>query len=1215
MTLMKELIHIPEKVQRGDFVLNLATGLEADAIEQTLKDYVVTPELAKCFEDALSFIKSTVTSHQNRNKGAYLHGSFGSGKSHFMAVLHLLLQQNTQARAIPELASAVSKHDDWMQSKNILLVPYHMIGAPSIEAGILGGYARYIAKRHPDAPVPGFYMSEHLFKDAIDLRSHMGDNSFFAALNTNSSALAADDEWGELATGWNSASFDAVVTGQSSEEDKTRLVGDLIDSLFKSYSQMASANEGSYVDFDDGLRIMTQHAKALGYDAVILFLDELILWLASRLTDQRFINTEIQKVVKLVETGIPRELPVISFIARQRDLREFVGDQYSGAEQEILSDSLKYWEGRFHTITLEDRNLPVIAQRRLLRPLNEAAKAQIEQAFSKTEKMREESFNLLLTSKGDRNIFRNLYPFSPALMHALVALSSALQRDRTALKVMLMLLVEQRDTLELGNVIPVGDLYDVVASEAEPFSEQMRHHFENAKVLFERKLIPLLESEHNVTVATLNDPATKASARLGFNNDIRLLKTLLLAALVPEVESFKQLTAAKLAALNHGTIKSPIPGREAQTVLQKCRKWAGQVGEVKLSDDSSNPTIGIQLSGVDTESIIELGRTNDNEGNRRRLVKQMVFEAFGIRDENQLFIEHEFVWRGTRRRVAIVFQNIREITDFSLFESRGDEWKIIIDFPFDTGTHSPTDDQGVVRNFLSQGGQAQTLCWLPYFFSETVKKNLGKLVILQEILKSDDSYNRYSGHLTPQDRASARSLLDNQRSQLTQQLKDQLMGAYGVSEPQQGSLDNSDTLQSQVMSLQPGFNPRLPQGATMDKAFSQLLGQALSFQYPDHPEFETEVTLTHLGKVLGELLRAIHAENGRIDVDSPLRPLMRQIAQPLNLGDMHERHFIFKQDWPQHLARELAKQGVEDITVAALREVMNQPNPKGLPLIVQNLLIMVFAEQGQYAYHLHGGPFSGVVLKEVRDELVLIKQELAEPQQWKSALDKVGLLLGVSVSSLRTASNQNDLEKKVTESASRYLSHCSSLAAELEKQLLALNLPLDCNRFKNAQLAVTVLEGLQDKKGVELVDVLASINAVTSIEALATGIKTAERVHNSLEDNNWALLSSVWKANTDEGNALKNRLADALSSDELVIRLSEALREAQSQATNIITRKDPEPAIPPEVKPPKGRKVLCREARKDLSVNDANDVLADIKSQLKEGVTLDISYSILGEED
>ena len=112
---MKDLIEIPEKVQHGDFVLNLSTGLAEEAISQTLDQYVVTPQLAKSFDDALSFIKSAVVGKKNLQKGAYLHGSFGSGKSHFMAVLHLLLQGNAQARAIDELASSVSKNDDWVQ--------------------------------------------------------------------------------------------------------------------------------------------------------------------------------------------------------------------------------------------------------------------------------------------------------------------------------------------------------------------------------------------------------------------------------------------------------------------------------------------------------------------------------------------------------------------------------------------------------------------------------------------------------------------------------------------------------------------------------------------------------------------------------------------------------------------------------------------------------------------------------------------------------------------------------------------------------------------------------------------------------------------------------------------------------------------------------------------------------------------------------------------
>ncbi|WP_295622776.1 DUF6079 family protein [uncultured Lamprocystis sp.] len=1215
MTLIKDLIHIPERVQRGDFVLNLASGLEADAVAQTLKDYVVTPQLARCFDDALSFIKSTAVSQQNRNKGAYLHGSFGTGKSHFMAVLHLLLQGNVQARAIPELGPAVAKHSDWMQSRNILLVPYHMIGAASIESGVLGGYARYIRKRHPQAPVPGFYMSERLFADAQAMRGHMGDTTFFGALNAVGGTGGSRDGWGDAATGWDAVSFDAVVSGQGGDDDRVRLVGDLVGFLFKSFADLANTESGGYLEFDEGLRVMTRHAKALGYDAVVLFLDELILWLASRLSDRNFISSEIQKVVKLVETGIPRELPLISFIARQRDLREFVGDQYSGVEQEILSDSLKYWEGRFHTITLEDRNLPVIAQRRLLQPLNASAQARIEESFAQTQTMREEAFNLLLTSKGDREMFRALYPFSPALVQALVALSSALQRERTALKVMLMLLVEQRETLLLGSVIPVGDLYDVIASEAEPFSEQMRQHFDNAKLLFERKLIPVLEQEHQFTGQALQELPPNDAKRQAFNNDLRLLKTLVLAALVPEVESFKQLTATKLAALNHGTIRSPIPGQEARTVLQKCRKWAGQVGEIKISDDP-NPTIGVQLSGVDTESIIEKARINDNDGNRRRLVKEMVFDAFGIRDDTQLFVEHEWLWRGTRRRVEVLFQNIREMTDDSLFESRDDQWKVIIDFPFDTGNYSPTDDQARVRDFEAAGGQARTICWLPYFLSQSAQKNLEKLVVLEAILKSEDSFNSYSGHLSPQDRVSARTLLDNQRSQLRQQMKDVLIGAYGVAAALPGSLDHSDLLESQLMSLQPGFTPRPPQGTTMAKAFEQLLGQALTAQYPDHPEFDGEVRPADLGRVFTELCRAIHAPHGRIDVDGPLRPLMRQIAQPLRLGEMHERHFIFKEDWPQQLNRELARVG-GDVTVRALREAMDQPRPRGLPLVVQNLLIRVFAEQGQYAFTFHGGPYDDVTLKDIRDELVLIKQDLAEPEQWKRALDHAGAVFGLTTSPLRTASNQNALQRDVRDAVVTYLEPCRALLADLTDQLGALGLAANGHRLANAGLAVQLLEQLQTREGPALVDALAGMTPVTSLPALARSIVAATRVSHAIADNNWTLLEAVW--GDGEGVRIKRAVADALAADELVTSLADALKQAQADATRLIQRP---PVVDPPIKPPpkpplipKGKTVLKQDSRQGLEVDEARRVLKEIEPLLRDGVILDISYQVLGEMD
>src|SRR5215470_5718511 len=84
--LLRDLVAIPDEVHAGDFVLSLAKGVGE---KSTITSYVVTEPLAANFDRALGLIKSAVEGGSSR--AAYLDGSFGSGKSHFMAVLHAIL--------------------------------------------------------------------------------------------------------------------------------------------------------------------------------------------------------------------------------------------------------------------------------------------------------------------------------------------------------------------------------------------------------------------------------------------------------------------------------------------------------------------------------------------------------------------------------------------------------------------------------------------------------------------------------------------------------------------------------------------------------------------------------------------------------------------------------------------------------------------------------------------------------------------------------------------------------------------------------------------------------------------------------------------------------------------------------------------------------------------------------------------------------------------
>ena len=257
--------------------------------------------------------------------------------------------------------------------------------------------------------------------------------------------------------------------------DRQRLVGDLIKRMFTSYASVAAAGSEGFVGLDAGLEIATRHAKALGYDAIILFLDEMILWLASNAANVEMIAREGPKLSKLAEAErMDRPIPVVSFVPRQRDLRELVGVSAAGAVYQQLEEMLNWWNARFRSITLEARNLPVIANRRLLSPRDDDARIILDGAFNRFADRNRQVTDTLLGSEGERALFRLVYPFSPALVETLVAASEVLQRERTALRVMLTMLIERRDDLYLGQLIPVGDLWDVLAAGAEPFSQGMK---------------------------------------------------------------------------------------------------------------------------------------------------------------------------------------------------------------------------------------------------------------------------------------------------------------------------------------------------------------------------------------------------------------------------------------------------------------------------------------------------------------------------------------------------------------------------------------------------------------------------------------------------------------------------------------------------------------------------------------------------------------------
>jgi hypothetical protein len=1165
--LLREVLDIPLQAGAEDYVLRLTDSIESAAIARTVDEYVVTPALADAFDQALGLVAESLTSGVSR--GAFLAGSFGSGKSHFMAILYALLRHDPTARAKAELQPVIARHDGVLLDTKVLPLAFHLISAESLEQALFLGYIRQIRRLHPQASLPAVHQSDAILADAERLRQRDGDDRFFAGLNGGASVGAAADPWSKLigAGTWTAETYDAARAGEPGTEQRQRLVTALAEHYFTAYTQQAS-----YVDLDTGLSAIAAHAKSLGYDAVVLFLDELVLWLAFSVQDREFFRRESQKLTKLVESGTgARAIPLVSFVARQMDLRRWFADAgASGAEQDALDRAFRHQEGRFRTLVLGDDNLPYVAHRRLLRrrPDKPQADQILAEAFSRLDR-RSDIWDVLLDGintddrhrGADEAAFRLTYPFSPALVSMLRELASAMQRERTALKVMQQMLVDRRDNLTVDDVVPVGDVFDYIVQGRNALDPRVAALFRSATTLYRDKVRPILLAAHNLT----EDQATRGPEGLptGFRADDRLAKTLLLSAVAPKVPALKELTAARLASLNHGSIRSPLPGSEAGIVLAKVREWNRRVPEIHIGGDPRNPVIRVQLSDVDYESVVENAKGEDNEGRRRELIKDLVRDALGItaRDPDVFgAYAHTVVWRGSRRSVDVVFGNVRDASWLTEdhFRARPGTWRVVVDYPFDDAGHSTAEDLARLDRMTESGVKSRTIVWLPRFLSDERMSDVRRLVILDWLLGgAGERWTTNADHLSEVDRAQARAILESQRTGLREALRRAVQESYGAAAASPGTLAEDAAHDRILVSLDSSFVPARPVGADLAAAFANLVDQAFSVTYPSHPRFEPadyEITVRDLAAVYAHVERAVADQDGRVRLEGDIAAV-RRIANPLQVGTVTETHYLFGDDrfpWGAEFERAAARAGLQPqdtITVEQVRGWLGAISPKlGLRDEVADLIVLAWAALRQRAWY-HHGPIPAPRPGAVRSDMELRPEPLPEPRDWRTAISHAESLFGFHVNPYLTAAGVAEFSENVRVRADSIADAAAKLVAQVELAYRHLDLPGDRpGRLTTARTGASLAEALRRASSrVHLVETLASASLPATETAVANSLSRADAVAAAITAFRWDRLDPLRAAEgqaDERGRAAARILAelrDAVTADEFTTRLGPAL--------------------------------------------------------------------------
>ncbi|MET9731650.1 phage resistance protein [Streptomyces sp. NPDC006458] len=1208
--LLRDVIDIKKKISTSDFVLSLAEATTPEGAQNALKDYVVTERLLENFDEALALIKSSLDGH--RSKAAYLHGSFGSGKSHFMAVLYALLSGDPAARARTEFDPVLTKHE-WLTTdgKKFLLVPYHMLGAKALEQRVLGGYVTHVKKLHPQAPTPQVYRTDSLFADIRANRATYGDEAVIRGLGGGDAGDGETDEWGE-GFAWTPQLLDTALAAEEDHEGGTpldlrnpstpaelraKLVNDAGTNLFPGFAQNAAENEHGFISLDAGLSVIAEHAKSLGYDGLILFLDELILWLATLIHEQKFVAREASKITNFVEGGDARRaIPVVSFIARQRDLRELVGEEVSGAAEASIQDTLNLASGRFDKITLEDRNLPQIAHARILKPKDAEAERLVDAAFEQTKRVGTQVWDTLLgsekgTTGADAESFRLTYPFSPAFMDTLVHISSALQRSRTGLKLMGQLLADHRDEIRLGQLIPVGDLYPVIAEGGDkPFTDSLKVVFEAADKLYKTKLRPYLLSSYDITEDDVRqyrtNPETVTDAQRAnrcrmFVGDNRLVCTLLLSALAPSVPSLAELTIRRLGALNHGSVLAPIPGAEVGIIKNKVAEWAARFPEIKETGTDANPGVRLELSGVDVDSVIANAQVNDNPGNRVALARRLLSEELGV-EHGQLSDQLSFTWRGTSRTSEIVFGNVAdedELPDHDLMPQEDGRWRIAIDLPFDEGEWGPVDDVNRIQRLRErqQGERSRIVAWLPAHLSAQRFADFRRLVVIDKALADEHRFDtQYAGHLNADNRSRAKGLLETQREALLKQVKGAFKQAYGLAQKQ--AADVVPDFDDHLVPLPDVDGLTLAFGQSLHDGIRHVAGKLLAHQYPAHPDLDPDgtgiaVKAADTKKVFSHVRAAAEARDGRVEVPAADRKLMQRIAGPLRLGQQKEAYFELSRYWADHFRQLASAQGVAgDLSLITLTDWTDKPDPRGLPDFLARLVVAAFAEMDDRVW-VRGGTVLDPApeLSAIKDHDALRSQPLPAETDWDTARQRFETVFGAKPPALRRGRMVNQFARQIIEAARAHRDHAADLVHQLEAHatFLGLDQTADTGRLALARRSLQLLDAVTAEAGKgaagakKTVEALASFDlGGTSADRYGTSIKQARSVAEAVASAPWSTLELAAGLGP-EGEALLDSLRNVARDDQRTADLRDALARTQREVVALLKRSQAAATPPP----------------------------------------------------
>jgi hypothetical protein len=840
----------PEDIRAMGFVVKLREADPgSDEVKQLVDDYVITPAVEKELPRILEDMKQVFD--RGEEYGRFIHGSFGSGKSHFMTMLSMLIEGTQPAwKKFRPLLNAhrdsnqskggdAPDHEAWLAKAGLLVVRIHMLSVRGKNTGfdraVYEGFNAAL-KRRGKAPFE-FLNVDSIFDEVRREAKEYGD-IVWKRLEAESIVGGRED-------------FEAIATG--SAQARERFVRTWLE-----YKGRDPSDAGIDPRWSEGLARMAGHAKDQGFGGIVLMIDEFLLWLAEK-SGQEFV-AEINSLNVIVDhnTG-QRPAPIFVFVARQRNLQEFFPDL---VDESKIHEHLDHHAKRFEVTKLQDVELRHIVRGRVLRPRNSAA---VQAAVSSLAERHQKVLPALLAG-GDIDYLRDVYPFHPALIEMLVDVTSLMQRERSALRLLYELLVVHYPKLPLGEFLPVGSAFAAIFPEAGVEAS---------------KKVELMQDIHHQYYSRLAPGMAKLGEELGseFNEERRraldqLVRTVLLAEVSPRLKQ-GGLTIERLVQLNAVDVEGETFRGQVRVAETDLLALSQRVPDLQVAGQGKTALIRYVLGRVSLGEILGRARSKvDNPAQRFKVFWGALRLALGLtgnkgfEDGGPNEGDWDLSWRRTKRRGRIKLGNVREMS-YEDFTPPEGAFKVLVDYPWDEPGHAVDEDRLRATNVRKKQGLLHTVCWLPRHMSPTELGVLTELAAVRYLLSDAGQEDLLETH-GPQDRSKLLDQAGIRQKTLEGQLEDLLCEVY----VRHGEF-------FAVISDIDSSRPR----ETLSENLEHIATLLMDRRYPQHPTFLAEPKKPDLEALLRWM---VDAGEGNLSVayDEAVGKILKTLGQPLELVNL-----------------------------------------------------------------------------------------------------------------------------------------------------------------------------------------------------------------------------------------------------------------------------------------------------------------------------------------